>query len=463
MIPARVIEAKRDGGNLPPRELASFLEGYMRGDVAEAQLAAFLMASFYTGLSNQETDTLLDAMVRSGATLAWASEQHCVDKHSTGGVGDKVSLVLAPLVAALGVAVPMMSGRGLGHTGGTLDKLAAIPGFRTQLSLEEFRSVVERVGCAMIGQTSEIAPLDGRIYALRDITGTVPIPQVIAASIMSKKIAEGVSGLLLDVKVGPGAIIPEEERALELAEIMVGLGEARGLRTRAILTAMDRPLGVKLGNALETEEAIECLRGGGPPDLRSLVLREAAEMLVLAHGDEHTPSTLAEWAGRAEIELDNGSALEKFAELVEAQGGDSRVCERPDLLPRASEIRDVFAQEAGGVEAVEPRPFGEGVVVLGGGRRRARDEIDLAVGFEVVVSPGDRVASSDLLGRVHAQDPDSLEFGEAVLRGAVRLAAEGAQPGSAGRGPSLRPMVSHVVDASGVHDERGVRAPISES
>ena len=466
MIPARVVERKRDGESIPPSELTRFLGGYLNGAVSDAQLSAFLMAAFFNGMNEAETDALVDAMLASGATLDWPGlARPCVDKHSTGGVGDKVSLALAPLVAALGIAVPMMSGRGLGHTAGTLDKLHAIPGFRTDISLVEFRRLVEEIGCAMIGQTNEIAPLDGRIYALRDVTGTVPIVPVIASSIMSKKLAEGLDGLLLDVKVGDGAFIPEEESAIELAQHMVRIGQDRGLPTRALLTAMDRPLGVAIGNGLEMAEAIECLRGGGPPDLRALVVREAAEMLALA--DASAPSDdyeIARFARMAEAALDDGRALDRFAGMVEAQGGDPTVVERPDILVTAPHRRSVLAEGAGSVTEVAPRVLGHGVVALGGGRRRAEDDIDLGVGFEVHVRPGQEVSTGDPLGTIHASDEDSLEFGEFVLREAigltgdfpsVRTPAPGEAMSEDSTPSALRPLVSHIVDHAGVRSLNG--------
>ncbi|MGD2068784.1 MAG: thymidine phosphorylase, partial [Gemmatimonadota bacterium] len=285
MIPYRVIEAKREGRSLAPPELDAFFRGYLAGEVHEYQMAAFLMAVHFQGLDPRELSALTGIMVESGRRLdlSWIDGPR-VDKHSTGGVGDKVSLVLAPLAAELGLHVPMLSGRGLGHTGGTLDKLEAIPGFRTDLSLDDFRTVLSDVGCAMIGQTSEIAPLDRRLYDLRSVTATVPAIPLIAASIMSKKLAEDLTGLVLDVKVGEGAFVPEEERALELARTMVGIGDDRGVPTVALLTAMDRPLGRAVGNALETAEAVACLRGDGPPDLRAVVLTLAAEMGRVGEG-----------------------------------------------------------------------------------------------------------------------------------------------------------------------------------
>src|SRR5690606_5454321 len=278
MIPSRVIEAKRDGGCLPAEDLRAFLFGLLDGSVPDYQVAALLMAVHFRGMTAQETSVLVDAMLGSGARLeAAGSGRPRIDKHSTGGVGDKVSLVLAPLAAEMGMDVPMMSGRGLGHTTGTLDKLEAIPGFRVDLELDRLSRVLAEVGCAMTGQTEDIAPLDRRLYALRDVTGTVAAIPLIAASIMSKKLAETLDALVLDVKVGEGAFIPEEDRAEELARTMVGIGRDRGLPTVALLTAMDRPLGVAVGNGLETAEAIRAMRGEGPDDLREVVLALVAE------------------------------------------------------------------------------------------------------------------------------------------------------------------------------------------
>ena len=378
MTPARIIEQKREGESLPPQELEAFLHAFLADEVHDYHMSAFLMATLFRGLNEEETDTFVRVMLESGTILDLTYlDGPRIDKHSTGGVGDKVSLILAPLAAAAGLYVPMMSGRGLGHTTGTLDKLEAIPGFQTQLSLQEFQRVLQRVGCAMIGQTEEIAPLDRRIYALRDVTATVPIIPLIAASIMSKKLAEGLTGLVLDVKVGDGAFIPEEDRALELAQLMVGIGSGHGLDTVSLVTAMDRPLGLAIGNGLETAEAIACLRGEGPSDLRELVLAEAAEMSCLAHPDFSAQAASA----RAQSLLDSGDALERFAQLVEAQGGDPLVVDRPGALVTAPVQRPVLADAAGTVTTVRPRPLGQGVVTLGGGRVRMDQAIDVGVGF----------------------------------------------------------------------------------
>src|SRR5688572_9110086 len=326
MIVVPLIERKRDGGALSPEEWSALVAEYTAGRIPDYQIAALLMAVFMRGLDRQELAALTDAMLASGDRLSFDGFQTPrIDKHSTGGVGDKVSLVLAPLVASLGVAVPMMSGRGLGHTGGTLDKLESIPGFRTNLSLAETKAQVERLGCALIGQTAEIAPADRKLYALRDVTATVESIPLIAASIMSKKLAEGLNGLILDVKRGSGAFLPDLERGLELARTMIALGADHGYPVVALLTAMDRPLGRACGNALEVEEAIHTLRGEGPPDLLEVTYALGAEMLVLAGASRDRQA-----ARRAmERAIATGSALERFREIIEAQGGNPGVIDDP--------------------------------------------------------------------------------------------------------------------------------------
>lgn len=457
MIPGRIIEAKRDGIEIDPSELRSFFERYLEGQVEDYQMSAFLMAVVFRGFSAAELDAFVDVMVGSGATLSWpGAGGPVVDKHSTGGIGDKVSLVLAPLAAALGLRVPMMSGRGLGHTTGTLDKLEAISGFDTRLSLDRFTQVLEQVGCAMIGQTAEIAPLDRRLYDLRSVTGTVPCIPLIAASIMSKKLAEGLDGLVLDVKAGAGAFLADEAQALELARTMVHIGEARGVATVALITAMDRPLGHAIGNALETREAIDCLHGRGPADLRELVLAEAVEMLRCARtvggeaeADEppgaHTRAeghTYRDAYKRAEAALASGAALERFRQMVAAQQGDVALVDDPTRIPQASHVVEVAAECEGIVSEVHPRQLGEAVVALGGGRTKLGDGIDLSVGFEVFVRPGDAVQSGSLLGRVHARDPDGVALATAALSHAVSIGYDREAP--------LRPLISHRVTTSGV-------------
>ncbi|HKK93388.1 MAG TPA: thymidine phosphorylase [Longimicrobiales bacterium] len=434
MNPTDVIERKRDGSRLKPDEVREFFLAYHRGEVAEYQMSAFLMAVVFNGLDLSELEALLDVMIHSGATLDLGHlPGPRADKHSTGGVGDKVSLTLAPLAAELGMYVPMMSGRGLGHTGGTLDKLEAIPGFRTDLDLESFTRVVEDVGYGMIGQTAEIAPIDRRTYDLRSVTGTVPCIPLIASSILSKKLAEDLDVLLLDVKVGDGAFIADREMSDRLAQVMVDLADARGVRTVALQTAMDRPLGVAVGNGLETDEAIATLKGGGPADFRALVVREAAEMAALALGEPGSgaavesslDAAVAEWSDRAESLLDSGAAFECFLRNVEAQGGDRASCEAEGPIAPAPVVREVVATSGGVVKHVAPRTLGQGVVALGGGRTKLGEAIDPSVGFEILVEPGTEVEPGTPLGRVHAASDDDAARGETILRDAIAL-GEGA-------------------------------------
>ncbi len=437
-IPSRLIEKKRGGGELEPEELRSFFLGFLQGDVPDYQMAAFLMAVYFQGLTPGESECLLDLMIHSGEVLNLEDiPAPKVDKHSTGGVGDKASLVLAPLAAELGACVPMVSGRGLGHTAGTLDKLEAIPGFRTQLSLPEFRSVLEEVGAAMIGQTEEIAPLDRRLYALRDATSTVPSLPLISASIMSKKLAEGLQGLVLDVKTGEGAFLPDLESSLALARTMVELGERRGVRTSALVTSMDVPLGRAVGNGLETREALDCLAGNGPEDLADLSASLTGEMLFLGGLADDPEAGVA----RAREALDRGAGLERMRKLVEHQGGDPSVVDDPTLIPAAPEVQVLEASAPGFVTGISPVSLGYGVVELGGGRRRMGDPVDLRVGFVLHVRPGDRVEEGDPIGEVHATDASGLRLGMDRLMTAVRL-------GEVAPAPRLPLIVERVV-ASG--------------
>jgi len=421
MLPVEVIERKRDGVELPPRDLTDFLDGFGRGDVADYQVAAFLMAVYYRGLSDAELLAFTRAILASGRTLSFDDGgPPAVDKHSTGGVGDKVSVVLAPLLAEAGIRVPMISGRGLGHTGGTLDKLAAIPGFRTGLGLDEFRRVLAEVGCAMIGQTPEIAPLDGRLYALRDVTATVPAIPLIAASIISKKVAEGVEALVLDVKFGSGAFLPGREAALRLAETLVDLAGRLGLPATALLTSMEAPLGATIGNALEVREAIACLRGQGPGDLRDVTLALGTEALIAA-GTETDHGAGTARLGRL---LDGGGALDRFRRLVEAQGGDPRVVDEPERLPSAAVRRDVPSPRSGAVSRLDARALGWAAVELGAGRRRIEDEVDPAVGLEILTPVGGRVDEGEPVVRIHARTERDAERAAVRIDRAIEVGAE---------------------------------------
>jgi len=438
MLARTLIERKRDNGRITKSEWRTLMQYYAAGDVPDYQMAALAMAIYLNGLDREEIGALTDAMLRSGSVLELSHLRvGRVDKHSTGGVGDKVSLVLAPLVASLGVAVPMMSGRGLGHTGGTLDKLESIPGFRTDLTLDAATKLIERIGCALIGQTSEIAPADRRLYALRDATATVESIPLISASIMSKKLAEGLTGLVLDIKRGSGAFLPELDRGLTLAQTMIDLGADYGCPVVALLTAMDRPLGRACGNALEVEESIMALRGEGPPDLMTVTYALGAEMLLLGG----VVSDRDDARRRMEVAISSGKAARKFEEIIAAQGGNPAVVEDPSLLPQAAECEIFFASRDGVVAQVEPRTIGRGITMLGGGRTRIEDTVNSAVGFVITARPGDIVRVGEPLGTVFAHDRAGIDGGMAVLRAAIRIADEAEPP---------LPLVSHRVTEAGV-------------
>jgi pyrimidine-nucleoside phosphorylase len=438
MLAYRLIERKRDGGRIAPHEWEALARDFGQGRIPDYQMAAFLMAAFLRGLDRDETSSLTDVMLRSGGSLDLA---HLpiprVDKHSTGGVGDKVSLVLAPLIASLGVAVPMMSGRGLGHTGGTIDKLESIAGFRTRLSLDDARRLVERTGCVLMAQTDEIAPIDRRMYALRDATATVESVPLIAASIMSKKLAEGLTGLVLDVKRGSGAFLPELERGLELARLMIDLGSDHGCPVVALVTAMDRPLGRACGNAIEVEEAIHALQGEGPADLMQVTYALGAEMLLLG-GVAQTRDVAHRMMEHA---VSSGKATEKLVEIISAQGGDPAIVVDPARLPQAKECELFSADRTGFVSHVEPRAIGRGIVAMGGGRARMEDTVDPSVGFIITAHPGEQVKAGEPLATVLARDSAGVEAGRAALREAILIADEAEMP---------LPLISHRVSAHGV-------------
>lgn len=437
MIVPRLIERKRDGGRLEESEWHELIQAYARGEVPDYQISALLMAIYFRGLDRGETSALTDSMIESGGRLDLAHlPVPRIDKHSTGGVGDKVSIILAPLIASLGVAVPMMSGRGLGHTGGTLDKLESIPGFRTDLSLAQAAKQVESIGCALIGQTREIAPADRKIYALRDATATVEVIQLIAASIMSKKLAEGLTGLVLDVKQGSGAFMPDADRAAALAHAMIQLGADRGCPVVALMTAMDQPLGFACGNALEIREAIDALKGNGPHDLMEVTYALGAEMLVLADAAVNHADA---WRMMRDA-IGSRRALEKFIEIVEAQGGDARIVDDPARLPSAEAKAEFIAGRDGFVTDVTPRTVGYGIIALGGGRQNMEDEIDAGVGFVIHAKPGARVSRGEPLATVHARDDAGIRQGLAVLSEAITIADEPVTP---------LPLISTRISADG--------------
>jgi pyrimidine-nucleoside phosphorylase len=429
-----IIQRKRDGAELSRGEIAFFVEGYTRGEIPDYQASALAMAVFFRGMTAPETLALTECMMHTGQVLDLSDVPGPkVDKHSTGGVGDKTSLVLAPLAAACGVSVPMISGRGLGHTGGTLDKLESVPGFRVGLSLAEFRSVLSRCGLALIGQTPEIAPADRKLYALRDVTGTVESRPLIAASIMSKKMAEGIDALVLDVKVGDGAFMKSLDEARALAQTMVEIGRGMGKKVAALLTDMEQPLGRTVGNALEVLECIETLKGRGPKDLESLSVELAAWMAWLGGA----ATSLEAARSRVRDVLDSGQGLRRLQEVIAAQGGDPRVCEDPTLLPRARETIDLPAPADGRVAHIVCRSVGHAAMLLGAGRETVESRIDPAVGIVLHKKVGDLVIAGEPLLTLHVNDRRRLDEATALLAEAIRVAPEAPRPS---------PLIREVLD-----------------
>ncbi len=434
MTAVNVIRRKRDGHPLSPDEIRAFVEGVTDGSWPDYQVAALLMAIVWRGMSLEEAATLTEAMVDSGVRVDLAAFGGTpVDKHSTGGVGDKVSLVVAPLAAACGALVPMMSGRGLGHTGGTLDKLDAIPGFRTRLSLEEMHAALGRTGCALIAATSQIAPADRRLYALRDVTGTVESIPLICASILSKKIAEGIGALVLDVKVGRGAFMKTDADARTLASWLVGTAERAGVRTEAVLTSMDAPLGRAVGNANEVVEAIETLKGRGPADLEGLSIDLTARMLVLAG----VGRDLDEAVVTVRRALASGAGLEKFAAIIEEQGGDPGVLDDYRRLPTARSVEAWRAPRAGVVARLDAGLIGRAAVALGAGRERVDAEVDHAAGIEVAAPVGQAVNAGDPIVWMSCDNSRRMAAARAWIAEAVSVADEA---------PAARPWLRGVVD-----------------
>ncbi|WP_062228598.1 thymidine phosphorylase [Aureimonas frigidaquae] len=420
MLPQEIIRAKRDGGVLDPAAITELIEGLVSGRVSEGQAAAFAMAVFFRGLEHSETVALTCAMRDSGTVLDWSDlSRPVVDKHSTGGVGDNISLMLAPIVAACGAAVPMISGRGLGHTGGTLDKMESIPGYRVAPDNALFRRTVATVGCAIIGQTEALAPADKRLYAIRDVTATVESIPLITASILSKKLAAGLNGLVLDVKTGSGAFMAERDGARQLAHSLVAVANGAGLRTTALLTDMDQPLADHAGNAVEVDHAVRFLTGARrDPRVEAVTLALAGEMLVLAG----LAKDLEAGTARARDALDSGAAAETFARMVAALGGPVDFLERlDDHLPRAPLQRVVAAPADGYVHAMDTRGLGLAVVALGGGRTRPQDPVDHAVGLAEIVPMGRRITRGEPLAIIHARDAASAEAAAQRVVSALRI------------------------------------------
>jgi pyrimidine-nucleoside phosphorylase/thymidine phosphorylase len=426
--PYELIKAKRDGHPLAAEELRALVDGYVRGEVPDYQMAAFCMAVFHRGMTEAETRALTGAMLESGDVLDLSDVPGVkVDKHSTGGVGDKVSIALAPIAAACGVVVPMISGRGLGHTGGTLDKLESIPGFQVHLPAERFREILIATGACLIGQTDRLAPADRRLYALRDVTATVESIPLIASSIMSKKLAEGIDALVLDVKVGAGAFMKRREDAAEMARALSSIGRSMGKKVVALLTAMDQPLGEAVGNALEVKEAVALLRGEGPGDLREVTLELAAEMVLLAG----RAGTLDAARAMARDVVASGRAFGKLCQIVEAQGGDPSAVIDTDRLPAGKGALVVRSPSRGFVQAVDAEAIGLAAVALGAGRARVEEAVDHGVGIIVHRKVGDRVEPGEPLAAVHfgergREAPEAV--GERVLR-AYRIGESAPAPG----------------------------------
>ena len=413
---ANIIEQKRDGEALRESEIRDLVLSFSKGKVPDYQMSAFAMAVYFQGMSLDETVVLTRAMIDSGKRFEWPAGTPKVDKHSTGGIGDKVSIALAPLVACCGVDVPMISGRGLGATGGTLDKLEAIPGYRCDLSMDEFRSVVNWNGCSISGATADLAPADKKLYALRDVTGTVPSIPLITASILSKKVAEGISALALDVKWGTGAFMKTLDRARALAQSLVAVGNQMGLNTSALITDMNQPLGNMIGNSVEIAEAIELLNGEGPADLRTLTLRLGSELLVLAKVESNLESATT----RLEQAISNGAAMEKFQEMVRAHGGDL------SRLPAPATEHPISASESGYVSRINANRLGLVVIEMGGGRKQMGDPIDPRVGMDFRVKLGDKIESGETIATIFCDAP-VWKYAAGLVEASIGIAAEPVQ------------------------------------
>jgi len=420
-----LIRTKREGGELNDAQLRHIVQGYLDGNVEKYQLSAFLMAVFFKGMTPDEAATLTRVMIESGAQYDLSKVSNCpTDKHSTGGVGDKVSLILAPLVASVGVVNPMVSGRGLGHTGGTLDKLDAIPGYRWDLSFDEFCAQLDKVGCSIIGQTASFVPADKEIYALRDVTGTVESVPLISASILSKKCAAGSKALVMDVKCGSGAFMDSEERALELSKSLVRIGTALDMNVTAIITQMNQPLGTMIGNSLEVLESLDLLEGKGPKDSRDITLELAAEMIVLA-GVEKDQSTALKLVTDA---LDSGKAMEKFKEWISGQHGNPKIVDDRSLLDQVNTTKPIKAKQKGVIQSINTRRIGIAANTLGAGRMKTTDEVDPAVGLEFFVKVGDEVSEGQDLALAYHRDNRGLDECERIIHEAVVIGDEKKEP-----------------------------------
>jgi pyrimidine-nucleoside phosphorylase len=418
MRTAHLIHRKRDSEELNPEEIASLVEGYARGDVPDFQMAAFLMATYFAGMSDREVSALTDCLVRSGETLDLSAiPGHKVDKHSTGGVGDKTSMIAAPLAAAAGVVVPMISSRGMTYTGGTLDKIESVPGLRTNLSVEEFQAQLARTGLAFIGQPVDLAPADNRLQSLREATATVESVALVASSIMAKKLAAGLDALVLDVKVGSGAVTKRQVDARRLAQLMVGVGRRADKRVQALITDMSQPLGYAIGNALEVMEVSQTLQSAGPNDLTRLSLELAARMIHLGKAAE----SIEEARETAQRKLLDGSGYNKLKEVIEAQGGNPQVLDRFDLLPNASGVREIASPRAGYVSVIAAEDIGLASNMIGAGRESREDPIDPAVGVILEVKVGEKIEAGAVLCRLYYTKEDRLEEAAQLVEDAFRI------------------------------------------
>jgi|Deesub1362A_J573_1020465.scaffolds.fasta_scaffold00013_195 pyrimidine-nucleoside phosphorylase len=424
-----IIKKKRDGGSLTKEEISFLINGSLKGDVPDYQVSALLMAVFLNGMTDEETIALTEVMMHSGKTIDLSDiTGPKVDKHSTGGVGDKVSLILAPLVAAMGVKVPMISGRGLGHTGGTLDKLQSIPGFKTDIPVEEFKDNIKNFGLSIIGQSQDFVPADRKLYALRDVTATVDSIPLIASSIMSKKLAEGINGLVLDVKTGSGAFMKTLEDARRLAKTMVKIGNSMGVRTVALITDMDQPLGKTVGNSLEIKECISALRGRGAEDLMEVTLTLTAWMLNMADSiSEETELkplkefTLKKYKDEAMDFLEKGDAFKKFVEFIDAQYGDAEVAFKPNLLPSASATKQITADREGYIRRLDAEAVGTAAMLLGAGRKKAEDSIDYSAGIILHKKVGEYVKAGEPIAMFYYNDENLFKDAEEVFRSGLEI------------------------------------------
>lgn len=435
--PVTLIRKKRDGGHLSQEEIKFMVDAYTRDEIPDYQMSAFLMAVFLNGMDDSEASAFAHAMLHSGIVVDLGSVPGIkVDKHSTGGVGDKLSLILAPIVAAAGVPVPMISGRGLGHTGGTLDKLESITGFNVNLDLKQYEETIKKHNLVFIGQTEEIAPADKRLYALRDVTATVESIPLIAGSIMSKKLAEGIDALVLDVKHGSGAFIRDTERAIELAQRLFDIGKEFGKETIAYLTDMDQPLGYRIGNWLEVEESVHCLNGDWPDDVREVTLLLSGAMIFLGG----KASSVEEGIQLSVEMVESGKALQKLIDIVDEQGGDTGIIRNPETYSKAKEIVDFVSDGEGYITGVDCYKIGMASLELGAGRKEKSQPVDPQAGIILRKKTGEHVNKGEPLAKLHTNKPEQVETAKALLREAFTLGPEK---------PIARPLVTHVIDKDG--------------